>query len=114
MTEQEKVSDSSDHDLDIKINWVQVKKWSDIIFLFQSVVSEIKLQIWLQLFFFCSKWLNYYHNFVLSNQLADDIKHDNDLKIIIYATTIDHQEMMHKYICSNSDTLNWSFTDWMI
>ncbi len=41
---------------------------------------------------------------MLSNQLADSIKHDNDLKMIIYAAAVSHQEMMYKYIYLNSDT----------
>jgi len=114
MTEQEKASDSSDHDSDIKMNWIQVKKWSDIIFLLQSVVSETELWIWLQSSLFHLKWLNYYHNFVLSNQLAGDIKHDDDLKTIIHAAAVSHQETMHKYTYLNSDTSDWNFTDWMI
>ena len=48
---------------------------------------------------------------MLSNQLADDIKHDNDLKMIICAATVSYQKIIHKYTCSDSDTSDWDFTD---
>ncbi len=43
---------------------------------------------------------------MLSNQLADDIKHDDDLKTIIHAAAVSHQEIMCKYIYLDSDILD--------
>ena len=110
---EEEAPDCSNHDPDTEINFAKLKKWSEIIPLLESISSEKEMQTWLQSSLFCPKWLNYYWNFVLLNQLTGSIKHGNDLKTVIHTAAVSHQESTRKYTHPDPDTSDWGATDWM-